>query len=45
MNVTNKLKYNTDRNTILHNPDGTIIGDGKDVYITGSQPHFYSSKN
>ena len=44
-NVTYKVKYNTERNTILHNPDGSILGDGVDVYITGSQPHLYSSKN
>lgn len=43
--MTNKLKYNTEKNTIIHNPDGSIRGDSKDVFITGSQPHFYSSKN
>ncbi len=35
-NVTQKLKYGSSyKDLILNNPDGSIIGDGKAVYITG----------
>ena len=43
-NVERKILYHKLKKTIVHNPDGTIRGDGVDVYMTSSLPHLLDRK-